>query len=293
MIAPATTHVLLVEDDACDAEIVFRSLRSARKMDYCIKHVSTLSEAFSTVFQAAFDVILLDLGLPDGVDFEGVNRLVDMLDIPVIVLTGNDNPELAERALASGAQDYVPKSDNLSLVLHRTIQFSIRRHQTHLDRTRETHKLTVHGEFSRLQAARIQAQLDRSERLAEFTRSTEACVAILSEDGRIEWANTAFESYCGSEPEGLRNMPISEVLSEADQPAWNSFVRTAMAEHRPWKDCRLLEAAGSMSIFYRVEVIPFRTPGKAKGFAFSFLKETLQHNTMSLTEATTLAESPH
>ena len=72
-----------------------------------------------------------------------------MLEAPVIVLTGNDNQRLIDEAMLLGAHDFVPKSENLSVVLEKTIRFAIQRYQALVALTNTEGLLTAHHEFSR------------------------------------------------------------------------------------------------------------------------------------------------
>ena len=97
--------VLLVENNPEDARLIQRML-SERVKSYNLVHVQRISEANSTLAHLTFDVILLDLGLPDS---EGIKSLkavkVSSVVTPVIALTGFDDESLGIRALKLGAQD--------------------------------------------------------------------------------------------------------------------------------------------------------------------------------------------
>lgn len=122
-------RVLVIEDNQIDVEAAVRALRSSRDVEFGVDHVCTLSNAFDRAAKHDYDVILLDLGLPDGLELDGLSKLVSRLDVPVVVLTGNEDRALVRQAFACGAQDYVEKSENRNLLLSRTVQFAIYRHR--------------------------------------------------------------------------------------------------------------------------------------------------------------------
>ncbi len=92
-----TISALLIEDNPNDALLIQRYLNASGKVRYNVVHVGRLAEGLDALKRILFDVILLDLGLPDGPmgleTFEIVYAKAD--PIPIIVLTGNDDDEFA------------------------------------------------------------------------------------------------------------------------------------------------------------------------------------------------------
>lgn len=102
-------RILIVEDNPDDAELLQVQLR-LWATDFEIVCVDRLSQAVARLAECRFGLVLLDLGLPDsqGLDsFLEIQRIAS--DIPIVVLTGNADPELGTRALDAGAQDFLPK----------------------------------------------------------------------------------------------------------------------------------------------------------------------------------------
>src|SRR2546423_14781864 len=97
--------VLLVEDNPGDARLLREAIREARDVQIRVTHHDTLSQAVSRLADERFDIIMLDLSLPDA---EGLDTLVRMHteapSIPIVVLTGLDDEALAVRAVREGAQ---------------------------------------------------------------------------------------------------------------------------------------------------------------------------------------------
>ncbi len=126
---PTAISVLLIEDNPDDALLIQRYLNSAQKGTYNVIHVGTLVEGLESLTRVIFDVILLDLALPDGpvgiATFEIVYARAS--HIPIIVLTGHDDDELAVEAVQKGAQDYLVKGLVTGPALGRAIRYAIER----------------------------------------------------------------------------------------------------------------------------------------------------------------------
>jgi CheY-like chemotaxis protein len=104
-------HLLLVEDDLSDAQMI-QSMVRRMNGTYSLTAKRTLHEASEFLASDEVDVILSDLSLPDGSALGTVTRLREACPHkPIIVLTGNDDEELAVKTVASDAQDYLVKWD--------------------------------------------------------------------------------------------------------------------------------------------------------------------------------------
>lgn len=122
-------RILLVEDDPGDAELVREYLSDEKK--FHIVHADNLFSALEHLHEETFEIIILDLGLPDSVGLETVNRMKKYsLDIPIVVLTGNDDEEIGLKAVKSGAQDFVIKGVCAERMLKRIICYAVERHET-------------------------------------------------------------------------------------------------------------------------------------------------------------------
>lgn len=92
--------ILLVEDNPVDRMFVTQSLRQVEGFDYELVDCESLAEAQQQIVASPFDVILLDLWLPDSEGLETCCRLVAMTDeIPIVVMTGTDDRTLATAAM--------------------------------------------------------------------------------------------------------------------------------------------------------------------------------------------------
>jgi len=121
-------NVLLIEDNAGDARLLFEMLRGqiSHKVDLTL--VTTMSAAEKHLGQHSVDIIVLDLGLPDAQGVGAVRRACAAApSVPLVVLTGSDNESLATEAIQEGAQDYLVKGQIESRELLRALRYAIER----------------------------------------------------------------------------------------------------------------------------------------------------------------------
>jgi DNA-binding NarL/FixJ family response regulator len=121
-------RVLLVEDSQTDAELFEIYLEQSRSADYQIQVAETLADGIATLQSRAVDIILADLNLPDSFGIETCRKLHAAAPaIPIIVLTGLSDEDVALEAMQVGAQDYLVKGEIDGNVLSRAIRYSIER----------------------------------------------------------------------------------------------------------------------------------------------------------------------
>jgi len=126
----APTRILLVEDSRSDARLLEATLQDAGIHRFRLTHVERLDEALAALGDGGFDVVLLDLHLPDSQGLDTLAQLKrEQPGVPVVVLTGLDDEELAVRAVQAGAQDYLPKGVVDGALLARLIRHAVERHQ--------------------------------------------------------------------------------------------------------------------------------------------------------------------
>ena len=127
VIEDKSLKILLVEDNPGDVLIIRELLRSSA-LDTSIRHVTTLKETLMVSLEGNYDIILLDLGLPDSIGVETLKKiLVFDTRSPVVVMTGLDDEDMALESLRQGAQDYIVKSRLNSDILLRGIKYAIER----------------------------------------------------------------------------------------------------------------------------------------------------------------------
>ncbi len=121
-------QILLVEDDPADARVIEEALRDACHEGFGFAVASDLRAAITRLANDAVDVVLLDLSLPDSQGTETVATLRQSAPlVPVVVLSGVDDKEVALDALKKGAQDCLVKGKFDAPLLARTIRYAIQR----------------------------------------------------------------------------------------------------------------------------------------------------------------------
>jgi PAS domain S-box-containing protein len=185
--------VLLVEDDRVDALSVQRMLTKEKDSPFTLEHVSRLSEAIELLEKAHFDVVLLDLGLPESI---GLQTLVQMREkvahVPIVVLTGEDET-LSTEALKHDAQDYLPKGHINYGTLRRCLCYAIER-------------------------KKIRETLWIKERVIE---SSINAIAITDLQGKLTYVNNAFLQLWGYEStQDVIGKAIDEFWHKTDKTLW-------------------------------------------------------------------------
>jgi signal transduction histidine kinase len=126
-------NVLLVEDNPNDIALLKRVLPRLNLENWQFSEAETLADAtalYAGSCRQTFDLVLLDLGLPDsqGLDTLQQFRQVE-IDAPVVILTGLNDQALALQAIDAGAQDYLVKDNITTERLYQSLQFAWKRQQ--------------------------------------------------------------------------------------------------------------------------------------------------------------------
>jgi CheY-like chemotaxis protein len=120
------TKILLIEDNPGDAYLIEENLEEFANFPYKFINVGTLNEALNVLKKQPFDVILLDLELPDSF---GINTFFSVHNknpfIPIIILTGLMDKKIEYNALKKGAQDFLIKGQTEGRLIECIIQCSI------------------------------------------------------------------------------------------------------------------------------------------------------------------------
>ena len=119
--------ILLVEDNQGDARLLEIMLREV--LTACnLTHADTLGKAISHACLVQFDIILLDLSLPDSQGSSTFWRLHEVVpNVPIVVMTGHDDEGLATELAQAGAQDYLVKGSVDGRWLLRVMRYAIER----------------------------------------------------------------------------------------------------------------------------------------------------------------------
>jgi DNA-binding response OmpR family regulator len=121
-------RVLLVEDRPEQARLVQAYLETSGQSSFTLVHAATLSAGLTRLDGGDVDIILLDLMLPDSEGLETF-RVVHARasGVPIVILSGIDDEEMAVQAVREGAQDYLTKGELDRQALVHAIHFAIER----------------------------------------------------------------------------------------------------------------------------------------------------------------------
>jgi PAS domain S-box-containing protein len=226
-------RVLLVEDNPGDARLLREAVAVVPEPGLEWVTVERLGDALCRLADERFDVVLLDLSLPDAQGFETFARAeAEAPDVPIVVLTGLDDEELAVRTVQAGAQDYLVKAHLDGHLLVRALRYAIERRRS------------------------VQALEESERRFRAIFDQTFQFMGLLSPDGTLLEANQTALHYVG--------LGSSDVI---DRPFW----LTPWWEHDPglqsWLQGAIQEAASGA--FVRREVEHRGADGVLRPFDFS------------------------
>ena len=167
-------RALLVEDSPSDARVLTELIRDHPAGHLNLDHVDTLRGAFDRLSQDHYDVVLLDLHLPDSNGIETVARMhTEVPRIPIVVLTGLDDEGLAVKSVRAGAQDYLVKGHVDGDLLIRSLRYASERGRA------------------------VEALERREEHYRSLIENSLDLISILNPDGTIRYASPSHERVLG------------------------------------------------------------------------------------------------
>ena len=122
--------VLIIDDDPDDIIILSQALKKSKNLKYSISSSGSLHEGLEVVKKRKFDLVILDLNLPDSKGYDTFKTFNEKhFGIPVVVMTGLGDEATAVEAIRMGAQDYIVKGSYNSEQTAKALRFAIERHQ--------------------------------------------------------------------------------------------------------------------------------------------------------------------
>ena len=142
---PEKFRVLLIEDNPGDVFLLREMLDAERKCHFYISDVSsTLADGLARMESGRFDIVLLDLSLPDSSGLETFVRAhAAAPDVPIIVLSEHDDGDRADEAVQRGAQDFLVKGRIDGTALHRAMRYAVGRARSEAALARERNLLNT------------------------------------------------------------------------------------------------------------------------------------------------------
>lgn len=220
--------VLLVEDNPADARLIREVVRDVEGSHITLTHVETLSAALARLDSQSFDVVMLDLSLPDA---DGLQTLVRTHQrapaVPIVVLTGLDDEATAMRAVREGAQDYLVKGQVNGYLLVRAMRYAT-------ERKRAIEALQRSEEYFR---SIIENALD--------------IIIVLDVGGRVRYGSPSFERTLGYPQSVLAGTEIFSLVHPEDRERLSEIVQ-AGSQHPGATlnfELRLAHRSGSWRVF--------------------------------------------
>ena len=174
MTGQRSIRVLLIEDNPGDARLV-RELLTEEGDRFEIVLAGSLRDARDQLAAEAFDVVLLDLSLPDSQGFGTISSIrAQVPAMPLIVLTGFDDADFAVAAVEAGAQDFLVKGQFESGTIRRAIRYAIERKRAELDLMRARERLSRAADVNRHRNE--EHRRDERNNLAHGTSSNDSTV---------------------------------------------------------------------------------------------------------------------
>src|SRR5882672_1437841 len=250
-------RLLLVEDNPADARVVERHLKDAGLDNVTSDWVQTAGDAAQRLQTVEYDLVLLDLGLPDATGLEALRALRAVADLtPIIVLTGSDDYKQGLVAVREGAQDYLEKRRVNAGMLSRIIAYSVERSSFHRDLVRAT------------------------RRYQDLFNNVPVALFTANRDGSLKTGNAAFVKLMSSTGIPIVNVNFLDLLFEPAKRAHFLDLMTRQRTVEGWEtvihDCK----GNKLNVL--VNAAPLYDPSQA--FAgwegcvtdISMLKQTLE-----------------
>jgi signal transduction histidine kinase len=173
---PNAVRVLLVEDSPSDALLLRESLSEIDLGGFEFTHVERWTAALECLRQNQFEVLLLDLSLPDVTGRDTFLRArAEAPHLPIVVLTGETNEELGLDAVRHGVQDYLIKGQTYGRYTARAIRYAIERKQV------EDALLRTEQALRESERQLRESNTDLERRVAERTASLEETISDLED----------------------------------------------------------------------------------------------------------------
>ena len=123
-------NVLLIEDNPGDARLIQLALTEAGATEIALECVGRLDDGLKRLASDGVDVVLLDLSLPDADRLDGVEAVgAAAPEVPIVVMTGLADDQVALAAMKAGAQDYLIKGEDGPRVVRRAIRYALERQE--------------------------------------------------------------------------------------------------------------------------------------------------------------------
>jgi PAS domain S-box-containing protein/putative nucleotidyltransferase with HDIG domain len=220
--------VLIVEDNEEHANLFSLYLERSQTHKFSVTKTARLAAAIEEIAENSYDVILLDLTLPES---QGLNTFYQLHtrsdNIPIVVLSGLDDELAAIEAVRGGAQDYLVKGHADQQLIIRSIRYALERKKS--------------AEDLRLSEERFRSMIENSSDL----------IALIDREKRYSYVSPSYEKIIGYAPENLLGRQIIELLHPDETEIVLEMILLAL-ESKNFQtnlDFKLRDNGGSWKIF--------------------------------------------
>jgi PAS domain S-box-containing protein len=221
-------NVLIVEDNVEHANIFGLYLERSKTYNFSVKISRNLSSATEEISQTKYDVILLDLTLPESQGLDTFYQLQACCgSTPIVVLSGMDDEGVAVEAVRGGAQDYLVKGHADQQLIVRSIRYALERKKSE--------------EFLRHSEERFRLLIENSSDL----------IGLIDNELRFTYASPSYQKIVGYSPETL----IGKKLTDFLHPEESDLIQDMIAEanqvnmYRTYIDFQLKDSEDNWKIF--------------------------------------------
>ncbi len=234
---PRPHRLLLVEDNPGDARLIAELLAEA-SVPFEVEVVHRLGEAISAARHGEWDLVMLDLSLPDSHGLETFRSMVAAAPgLPIIVLSGSDDEALALRTLEEGARDYLVKGHVDRHVLTRSVRYAFKREEMERALAQERNLLR----------SMIDNLLD--------------VIYVKDAQGRYILNNQAHSRMLGASfPEGVLGQTVRDFYPDAEVRRFEEDDRYVLGTGRPILNREEVINGPNGVRWYSVTKVPLRSP---------------------------------
>ncbi len=220
--------VLYIEDNQGDLNLLLHAVNEFPEKIFQFSHSKNLTDAEEKVKSENFDIVLLDLGLPESTGLDTLCRFIPSAGkIPIVVLTGMDD-ENGPEAIKLGAQDYIEKNNLQPSYLFKTLLFAIERKKNE------------------------QIIKKNLEHFRAVSENTNMIVCELDPQGNFIYVNPSFENQFGYFSSELYGRSFSILISENHAKFYLDEIKQLIYFDKPLKTEWQLNSKGGSENWFEV-----------------------------------------
>ncbi|RAL22413.1 glutamate dehydrogenase [Lujinxingia litoralis] len=183
-------EVLVIEDNPVHMRLIESLLKRGLELRFNVRIADRVDQGLALYEEKPADVVLLDLMLPDSEGFDTFTRVKGRVDpTPIVILTGLDDMQLAVRAVESGAQDYLVKSQINGELLSRSVRYALERARARAGEWKSPMLRLAHQQF--LKAAQLMGLDDNVRQRLLFPQRSQVVTLPFRRD-EYEQVETVF-----------------------------------------------------------------------------------------------------